>query len=77
MKQEYLGLEYPCITRINPNAESVRMVSTAHMKDPDEELPPLFRMMAGEARVLSRESILAKLEHEDIRKDLVSLLGIP
>ena len=41
-----------------------------------EELPPLLRKIIGDKQVLTRESILAKLEHEDIRKDLVNLPNI-
>jgi hypothetical protein len=41
-----------------------------------EELPPLLRILSRDSLVLTRESILAKLAREDIRKDLVNLPGI-
>jgi hypothetical protein len=55
-------------TRVVPTIDSQNVLM--------EELPPLHRKIIGDNQVLTRESILAKLEHEDIRKDLVNLPNI-
>jgi hypothetical protein len=57
--------------------ESADITSPGSENVPTEEMPPLMRIVSLESHVLTRESILAKLMHEDVRKDLVSLANIP
>jgi hypothetical protein len=44
---------------------------------PCEELPPLARKHEGGDNGLTRDSLLAKLEHDDVRKELVRLVNTP